>query len=337
MIVALAALCAAPAWAQTYPAKPIHLVVPYAPGGVTDIAARLVGAKLTEALGQQVVVENRTGANGFIGVNAVTKAPADGYTLLVATVGEITINPALFKDIPYNVQRDLEPVAMLSDTPIVLAANVNSPFRSVTDVLNAAKAQPGRVSIASPGNGTMNHLAIEWMAIGTATKFQHIPYRGGAPSGAAVAAGDVPLGIIAISSALPHVKSGRARVLAVTTAKRSSFYPDWKTLQEFGVPDVDASNWVGVFAPKGTPQAIIDKLNAEVAKILAMPDVKERFGAGGAETLTMTSAALDARVRADTERLMVIVQKANLRPDLFGFAPIHSPSWPGLSRPSTPC
>ncbi len=315
VVLALVAFCAQPAQAQTYPNKPIHLIVPYAPGGVADIAARLVGAKLPEALGQQVVVENRTGGNGFIAVTAVVKAPADGYTLLVPTVGEITINPALFKDIPYNVQRDLAPVGMLSDTPIVLAANVNSPFNSVADVLAAAKAQPGRVSIASPGNGTMNHLAIEWMGLGTGTKFQHIPYRGGAPAGAAVAAGDVPLGTLAISSALPHVKSGRVRVLALTTAKQSSFHPEWKTLQDHGVPEVDASNWVAMFAPKATPPAIVDKLNVELAKILAMPDIKERFAAGGAETVIMTSAALDARVRADSARLKQIVEKANVKPD----------------------
>jgi tripartite-type tricarboxylate transporter receptor subunit TctC len=315
VVAALFAVGAAPAQAQTYPTKPIHLIVPYAPGGVADISARLVGAKLTEALGQQVVVENRTGGNGFIAVTAVVKAPADGYTLLVPTVGEITINPALFKDIPYNVQRDLAPVAMLSDTPIVLAANVNSPFNSVADVLAAAKAQPGRISIASPGNGTMNHLAIEWMALGSGTKFQHIPYRGGAPAGAAVAAGDVPLGVLAISSALPHVKSGRVRVLALTTAKGSAFNPEWKTLQQLGIPEVDASNWVGMFAPKATPQPIVDRLNAEIAKILALPDIKERFAAGGAETLTMTSAALDARVRGDMARLKEIVEKANVKPD----------------------
>jgi len=315
VVPALVLFCAQPAQAQTYPTKPIHLIVPYAPGGVADIAARIVGAKLTEAWGQQVVVENRTGGNGFIAVTAVAKAPADGYTLLVPTVGEITINPALFKDIPYNVQRDLAPVGMISDTPIVLAANVNSPFNSVADVLDGAKAQPGRISIASPGNGTMNHLAIEWMGLGTGTKFQHIPYRGGAPAGAAVAAGDVPLGVLAISSALPHVKAGRVRVLALTTAKPSTFYPEWKTLQDHGVPEVDASNWVGMFAPKATPQPVVDKLNAELAKILVMPDVKERFAAGGAETLIMTSAALDARVRADTERLKQIVEKANVKPD----------------------
>ena len=314
-VLALLSVAMAPAQAQNYPTKPIHVIVPYAPGGVADIAARLVGQKLTEAWGQQVVIENRTGGNGFIAVNATVKAPADGYTLIVGTVGEFTINPALFKDIPYNVQRDLAPVAMLSDTPIVVAAHVSSPFRSVADVITAGKAQPGRVSIASPGNGTMNHLTIEWMALGTGAKFQHIPYRGGAPAGAAVAAGDVPLGLLAISSALPHVKSNRARVLALTTARHSREFPEWKTLQDIGVPDVDSTNWVAMFAPKATPQSIIDKLNTEIAKILAMPDIKEKFAAGGADTLTMSTAELDAFVRKETERHKVIVEKANLKPD----------------------
>ena len=305
----------ASAQAQNYPTKPIHVIVPYAPGGVADIAARLVGQKLTEAWGQQVVIENRTGGNGFIAVNATVKAPPDGYTLIVGTVGEFTINPALFKDIPYNVQRDLAPVGMLSDTPIVLATHVSSPFRSVADVIAAGKAQPGRVSIASPGNGTMNQLAIEWMGLGAGAKFQHIPYRGGAPAGAAVAAGDVPLGMLAISSALPHVKSNRARVLALTTARHSREFPEWRTLQDLGVPDVDATNWVSMFAPKATPQAIVDKLNAELAKILAMSDVKERFAAGGADTMPMSSAELDGFVRKETERHKVVVEKANMKPD----------------------
>src|SRR5258705_13300502 len=291
-----------PAQAQNYPAKPIHVIVPYAPGGVADIAAGLVGQKLTEAWGQQVVVENRTGGNGFIAVNATVKAPADGYTLIVGTVGEFTITPALFKDIPYDVQRDLAPVGMLSDTPIVLAAHVGSPYNAVSEVVAAGKVQPSRVSIASPGNGTMNHLAIEWMALGTGAKFQHIPYRGGAPAAAAVAAGDVPLGTLAISSALPHVKSNRVRVLALTTARSSREFPEWRTLQDLGVPDVDATNWVAMFAPKATPQAIVDKLNAELAKILAMSDVKERFAAGGADTMPMSSAELDGFVRKETQR-----------------------------------
>jgi tripartite-type tricarboxylate transporter receptor subunit TctC len=213
------------------------------------------------------------------------------------------------------VQRDLAPVGMLSDTPIVLAAHAGSPFNSAADVIAAGKAQPGRISVATPGNGTMNHLAIEWMGLGIGGKFQHIPYRGGAPAGAAVAAGDVPLGMLAISSALPHVKSNRARVLALTTARRSREFPEWRTLQDLGVPDVDATNWVAMFAPKATPQAIVDKINAELAKILAMPDVKERFAAGGADTLPMSTTELDAFVRKEAERHKVVVDKANMKPD----------------------
>lgn len=304
-----------PAAAQTYPSKPIHIYVPYAPGGVADIAARLVGAKLTDAWGQQVVVENRTGGNGFIAVSAAAKAPADGYVLLVGTVGEFTINPSLFKDIPYDMQRDLTPVAMLSDTPIVLAANANTPYKSVAEVLAAGKAQPGRISVASPGNGTMNHLAIEWITLQSGAKFQHIPYRGGAPAAAALAGGDIPLGVLAISSVAPHVKSNRMRVLALTTAKRSPFYPDWSTLQENGVAEVNASNWVAMYAPKGTPQAVVDKLNTEINKILAMQDIKDRFATGGAVTLPMTTAELEARQKKDAATFKVLVEKSGVKPD----------------------
>jgi tripartite-type tricarboxylate transporter receptor subunit TctC len=314
-VIALVALSALPAKAQNYPVKPLHILVPYAPGGITDIAARIVGAKLTEAWGQQVVVENRPGGNGFIAMSAGAKAASDGYTLTMATVGDVAINPVLFKEIPYDPQRDFAPIAMVSDAPLVLAANANAPFQSVAEVLAGAKAQPGRISVATPGNGSVNQIVLEWMALNTETKFQHIPYKGGAPAAAALAGGDIPFGVLASSSVAPHVKSGRVRPLAVTMAKRSQFSPDWPTLQEAGVKEVDASNWTALFAPKGTPQPIIDKLNAEVVKILAMPDVKERFAAGGVETIPSSAADLDARVTHEFERFKVIVQKANIRPD----------------------
>ncbi len=315
VVAALVVLCALPAQAQNYPAKPIHILVPYAPGGITDIAARILGAKLTEAWGQQVVVENRPGGNGFIAMTAGAKAAPDGYTLTMATVGDVAINPALFKDMPYDAQRDFAPIAMVSDAPMVLAANANAPFKSVAEVIAGAKAQPGRISVATPGNGSVNQVVLEWMALNTGTQFQHIPYKGGAPAAASLAAGDIPLGVLASSSAAPHVKSGRARVLAVTMAKRSKFNPEWQTLQEAGVKEVDASNWTALFAPKGTPQPIIDKLNAEVVKILNMPDVKERFAGGGVETIPSSAAELDARVKQEAERFKVIVQKANIKPD----------------------
>jgi tripartite-type tricarboxylate transporter receptor subunit TctC len=315
VVVALVVLCAASAQAQNYPAKPIHILVPYAPGGITDIASRIVGAKLTEAWGQQVVVENKPGGNGFIAMTAGAKAAPDGYTLTMVTVGDVAINPALFKEMPYDVQRDFAPVALVSDAPMVLAVHGNAPYQSVADVVAAAKAQPGRISVATPGNGSVNQLVLEWMALNTGTQFQHIPYKGGAPAAAALAAGDIPLAIVASSSAAPHVKSGRVRILAVTMAKRSPFSPDWPTMQEAGVKDVDASNWTALFAPKATPQAIVDKLNAEVVKILNVPDVKERFAGGGVETIPSSAAELDARTKQDAARFKVIVDKANIRPD----------------------
>lgn len=314
-VIALVVLCAAPAQAQNYPAKPIHIPVPYAPGGITDIASRIVGAKLTEAWGQQVVVENRPGGNGFIAMTAGAKAAPDGYTLVMVTVGDVAINPAMFKEMPYDVERDLAPIAMVSDAPMVLAANADAPFKSVADAIAAAKAQPGRISVATPGNGSVNQIVLEWMALNTGTQFQHIPYKGGAPAAAALAAGDIPLGVLASSSVAPHVKSGRARVLAVTMAKRSPLNPEWPTLQQEGVKEVDASNWTALFAPKGTPQPVIDKLNAEVVKILHMPDVKERFAGGGVNTIPSSAAELDARVKQEAERFRAIVQKANIRPD----------------------
>src|SRR5215469_14519135 len=312
-VIALVVLCAAPAQAQTYPAKPIHILVPYAPGGITDIAARIVGAKLTEAWGQQVLVENRPGGNGFIAMTAEAKAAPDGYTLVMVTVGDVAINPAMFKEMPYDVERDLAPIAMVSDAPMVLAAHADAPFKSVADAIAAAKAQPGRISVATPGNGSVNQIVLEWMALNTGTRFQHIPYKGGAPAAAALAAGDIPLGVLASSSVAPHVKSGRVRVLAVTMAKRSTLNPEWPTLQQEGVKEVDASNWTALFAPKGTPQPVIDKLNADV-KILNMPDVKERFAGGGVVTIPSSAAELDARVKQEAERFRAIVQKANIRP-----------------------
>jgi tripartite-type tricarboxylate transporter receptor subunit TctC len=315
LVTMLTILCAPSAWAQSYPTKPIHILVPYAPGGIADIASRILGAKLTEAWGQQVVVENKPGGNGFIAMNAAAKAAPDGYTIVMATGGDVAINPALFKEMPYNVERDLVPIALVSDAPLVLAAHGGTPYKTVAEVLAAAKAQPGRLSVATPGNGSINQIVLEWMALNTGTKFQHIPYKGGAPAAAALAGGDIPLGILASSSVAPHVKSGRARVLAVASAAPSRLNPEWPTLQKQGVAEVDASNWTALFAPKGTPQPIIDKLNAEVVRILSLPDIKERFAGGGVDTIPSTAAQLAARVKKEAEVYRALVQKANIKAD----------------------
>jgi tripartite-type tricarboxylate transporter receptor subunit TctC len=300
------------AHAQAYPSRPIHLIAPYAPGGIADIAARLIGQKLTEMWGQQVVVENRPGANGFLGVTAVARAPADGYTLLVATTGDVTINPILFKRTPYDVGRDLVPITTLSDTPTVLAANAASPYRTVADVIAAAKQNPGNIAIGSPGIGSVNQLAFEWMGLGTGAKLLHVPYKGGVPAATALAAGDIPLAVVATSSIAPFLQNNRVRVLAITTAKRSSFNPEWPTLQESGVPDVDVSNWTALFAPSGTPQPVIDKLQAAVTAILNLPDIQQRFAAGGAVTVPTSAAELAARITRETAAFKAIVDKVGI-------------------------
>ena len=313
LLAASVLACAAPAEAQNYPSRPIRIIVPYAPGGVSDIAARLVGQKLIDALGQSFIVENRPGGNGFVAVMAAVRAPADGYTLLVGTIAEFTINPALYKKLPYNVERDLTAIAMLSDTPLVLVTNGGSPYHSVEDVIVAARGKPETLGISSPGTGTFNHVTIEQLGFEAGIKLLHVPYRGGAPAGTAVAAGDVPLGLLAISSVVPFLQSNRIRVLAVTTSKRSSFDPEWKTLQEEGVPDIDASNWVGMFAPKNVPKPIIEKLHGEIQKVLVTADIRTLFAVGGADTMPMSIADFDARIKADTARFKNIVKEAGLQ------------------------
>ena len=261
-------LLAQPAVSQTYPSKPIHILVPYAPGGIADIASRIVGAKLTEAWGQQVVVENKPGGNGFIAMGAGAKAPADGYTLDDGDGRRRRDQSGAVQGHALQVGAISRRSARSAMRRWCWATNANTPYKSIADVLAAAKAQPGRLSVGSPGNGSINQIVIEWLALNTGTQFQHIPYKGGAPAAAALAGGDIPFAVLASSSVAPQVKAGRLRVLAVTGAQPSKFNPEWPTLQSQGVKEVDASNWTLLLAPKGTPKEIVDKLQAEVVKIL---------------------------------------------------------------------
>ena len=312
---ALIAASAPPSRAQDYPVRPIHILVPYAPGGIADIAARIIGGKITEAWGQQVAVENRPGGNGFIAMTDAVRSAADGYTLVMATGGDVAINPVLFKKVPYDVERDLAPITAVSDAPLVLAVNADTPYKTVADVIAAAKARPNEINVCTPGYGSINQIVLEWMALNSGTKFVHVPYKGGAPAAQALMAGDIPVGILASSSVAPGVQAGKIRVLAVTMAKRSVLDPQWPTLQEEGIKDVNASNWTALLAPKATPQPIIDKLSAEVVKILAMPDVKERFAAGGVATIPSSPAELDARIKRELAGYRTIVEKADIHVD----------------------
>jgi tripartite-type tricarboxylate transporter receptor subunit TctC len=309
------ALATGPLFAQDYPVRPIRILSPYSPGGISDIAARIVGGKLTEAWGQQVIVENRPGGNGFIAVTDAARSTPDGYTLVMVTAGDVTINPSLFKNVPYDVDRDLAAVSAVSDAPLVLAANGDTPYKSLVDVIAAAKAQPGMLNMGSPGYGSINHLVLESLSLNTGTKFVHVPYKGGAPAVQALVAGDIPLAIIASSTAAPHVASGKIRILGVTTGERSPLNPEWPPLAQQGAGDINVSNWTALVAPKATPRPIIEKLSAKVVEILNTPDVKARFAAGGVSTIPSTPAELDARIKRELAVYRGVIEKANVHVD----------------------
>jgi tripartite-type tricarboxylate transporter receptor subunit TctC len=313
--IAAAAFCvalASPVQAQTFPDRPVRILVPYAPGGITDIAARLVGGKLGEYWGHQVVVENRPGGNGQIAMTAAVRAEPDGYTLVMASGGDVALNPALLEKMPYDVERDLVPITGVSDAPIVLAANSASPYKSVADVIAASKANPGSVDIGTPGVGSITHLVLEWLALSTGTKLQNVPFKGGAPAVQALVSGVVQLGIMASSSVAPNLAGGTLRVLGVTSAKRSALNPEWPTLQEQGVADVNASNWTALFAPKGTPQAIVDRLNADVVRALNSPDVRERFASGGVQVIPSTPGELAIRLKSELAIFRTVIAKSGM-------------------------
>jgi tripartite-type tricarboxylate transporter receptor subunit TctC len=309
------ALAGFSAQAQDYPSKPIRMLVPFAPGGAVDTTARVLAQAMQQRANWQFVVENRPGGNGFIATTAVAKAPADGYTLLMAHTGEFAVNPALFDNIPYELERDFAPITMVSDAPMLYLAKAQAPFNNFGELIAAAKAKPGSITFGSAGNGSINHLAGEWLAQAAGIQLTHVPYKGGAPAAAAVAAGDVDFGVMAVPGAMPHMKSGRGKVIGISTAKKSPLDASWATPRDAGIPDLDASIWVGLFAPKGTPQPVIDRINAEVRKTLELPDVQKRFvESGGAEAVGMTPAEFLARIKADAERYKRVVQKAGVKP-----------------------
>jgi tripartite-type tricarboxylate transporter receptor subunit TctC len=311
----LALPLAFPAAAQEYPTKPIRVLVPYAPGGVVDTTTRIVTNKITEKLGWQFVVDNRPGGNGFIAVNIAARGAPDGYTVLSAHTGEFAVSPFVFKDVPFELERDFTAVVMLSDAPMLVVVNSQSPINSFKDLVAMARAKPGQVTFGSPGSGSVNHLASEWLAVAAGVKMLHVPYKGGAPAVSAVATNEVIWTIAGLPGVTPHLQAKRVKVLGTTTAKRTAQTPDWPTAQEGGIPSVDASIWVGFFVPRGTPKAIINKLYSVSADMLKFPDVKERFAVvGGAETIGMPPAEFHARVKKDAERYKKVVQDVGIPP-----------------------
>ena len=308
-----AAVLATTAHAADYPTKPIRVLVPFAPGGVVDTSARILTNKIMEKQGWQFVVDNRPGANGFIAVGTTARATADGYTLLAAHTGEFSVNPMLFKNVPYDFNRDFTSIIMISDAPMLVVVNAGSPYNNLKDLIAGAKAKPGQLTFGSPGTGSVNHMATEWLVNAAGAKALHVPYKGGAPAVSAVAGNEVVFTVAGLPGVLPHLQAKRVKVLGVTTAKRSSQVPDYMSAQEAGIPGVDASIWVGLFAPKGTPKEVVAKLYAASAEVLKMPDVKQRYASvGGAETTTMGGAEFNKRISSELERYRKVAAQVGI-------------------------
>ncbi len=304
-----------PVFAQDYPTKPIRLIVPAPAGGGTDILARVVGQGLTARWGQPVVIDNRGGASGMIAAELALKAPADGYTLLMVYSGVLTVNPSMFKNIPYDPIKDFIPVAMVADVPNILIVHPSVEAGSVADLIKLAKAKPGQLNYASSGNGVSNHLSMELFKMMAGVDVVHIPYKGGAPAMQDLMGGQVQLMFNNLVEALPHVESGRLRALAIATAKRSPAAPNLPTIAETGLPGYETSLWYGVVAPTGTPKAIVDKLNEAIRQVKQTPGVKDRLAKMGADPTDYSPADFAALVKQEMEKWGKVVKEANIHAD----------------------
>ncbi|MBP0621073.1 tripartite tricarboxylate transporter substrate binding protein [Cupriavidus consociatus] len=298
--------------ADSWPAKPITLVVPFASGGTTDILARTVGLKLGEALQQPVVIDNRPGAGGTIGAANVARAQPDGYTFLLATVAH-TMAPAIYKSLPYEFTRDLDPVGLVALTPNVLVVNPAIPARSVPELIAYIKAHPGKVNYGSAGIGSTEHMSGELFRSLTGTDIAHVPYKGGAPMMTDLIAGQIQMAIETSPSASQHVRSGKVKALAVTTAKRSGAYPGVPTLAESGVKGYEVTTWFALMAPRGTPAAIGQRVSAELGKLLRAPDVQKRFEEQGVTAGDMTPPQLAAFIRAETDKWVRVARDSGAK------------------------
>ena len=301
------------AFAQNYPAKPIRIIVPSTPGGSVDMLARTIGARLGERWGQQVVVDNRSGAGGIIAGELTAKAAPDGYTLIMATISSMATNVSLTRNLPYDPVRDFAPVTHVASQQIVLLANANFAAKTLPELFALAKAKPGQIAFGSAGNGTGGHLAGELLKILAGIDLTHIPYKGSSPALVDVISGQVPLTPISINTALPAIKSGRVRALGVSGAHRSPALPDTPTMQESGVRGYESYTWYGLLAPKAAPHAVVLKLNAETVAILKIPEVRERLLADGAEPVGNTPEQFGAFIKSEIEKWGKVIKAAGLK------------------------
>ena len=309
------ALCAAAlaASAQGYPSKPIRIVVGFPPGGGNDIVARLVGAKMQEAWGQPVVIDNKPGANSIIATEFVMKSAPDGYTLLVNATGGMSVNPVLYSKLPYHTLRDFVSISMIGMFPMVVVVNPSLPVNSVQELIAYAKANPGKLNYAA--GSTAFQVATEMFKQMTGTDIRHIPYKGSVQSINAVMAGDVQMTIVDSPPVLPHVKAKQLRGLAVTSATRADSAPELQTLAEAGVPGYEMNLWIGLFAPAGTPAEIASRLTAEVARMVKLPDMRERLAAMGIQPVGNTSEQFAGMIRNEIAKYGPVVKAANIKAD----------------------
>jgi tripartite-type tricarboxylate transporter receptor subunit TctC len=299
----------------TFPVRGARLVVPFPPGGPLDAVGRAIAQKLTEAWGHSVVVDNRPGAGGNIGADLVAKSPPDGYTVVMGALSTHAVNPSLYPSMPYDAVKDFAPITLVAVTPNVLVVNPSLPVNSVQELVAYAKARPGKLSFGSGSNGSAGHLAGELFKVDAGLDMVHIPFKGGAPATQALLAGDTQLMFDNLANAMPQVKAGKLRALAVTTAQRSKLAPDLPTMAEAGLPGFDISTWFGLLAPAGTPPEAIAKWNADVTRILAAPDMRERLAAQGAEAAPTTPAAFAQFIGAELVKYARIVKASGAKVD----------------------
>ncbi len=312
-LVSVTLVISALASAQGFPSRPIRMIVPYAPGGNVDISARIVGPGMGDLLGQTIIVENRPGGGGNVGAGLVAKATPDGHTLLVGSSGPLSVNPVVFKDIPYDSVKDFAPVSLVQIVPLVLLVSPQFTVGSVKALIDRAKAQPGKITIASAGTGTTNHFAIELFSAMTGAKLLHVPYKGSGPALSELLGGQVNTMIDQLTSSMGFIKDGKLKVIAVTAAKRVSALPNVPTLAESGVPNYEASTFLGILAPAGTPRALIAKLNAALRKVMNTAAVQERFRALGADPGGSTPEEFAKMIRDELNKWRSLAQRANLK------------------------
>jgi tripartite-type tricarboxylate transporter receptor subunit TctC len=313
--LALAALGPSQAFAQAYPTKPVRLIVPFPPGGSTDIVARIVAQKLGERIGQPLVVENRGGAGGTIGTEAVAKATPDGYILGFASTSTHAVAPAVYTKLGYDPVRDFAPISLVAVTPYLLVVSPKVDVKSLKEFVAYVKARPGKLNYASAGTGSTTHLAMEMLKSAAGLFILHIPYNGNGPAGTAVIAGDVEFLFGSLPAVLPHAKSGRVRPLAVGTPKRSPSLPDVPTVAESGFRGFDASLWLAIMAPAGTPAPVVDRLHKEIVAVVRSPDAAQALSKAGAEPITSTPAELANMVKDGVQKYAKAVKQAGVKPE----------------------